>query len=351
MKIVFSCGGKLVPASRFRVEPLVAHLRRSGHQVRVIYGYGERDNRFRNLRLRKLYRVAARLWRAVRTMAVSRSEILVVQRLAIPLLAWPELVAARRGVPIIFDFDDAIFMGNGRIGNYLRRAAFEQVTRNARAVVAGNQWLAGKVSANADVRVLATCIDTKAYCPLEGEEPPVPTIGWMGTSGNLQYLRQLIPAFAALRREGFAFKVLLCSDVRDDKLLEALGADFVYWSAEQEVAILNAMSIGLMPLQHDDWSRGKCSFKIIQYMAVGIPAVASAVGFNCDAIAEGKTGLLVPEGGDWADPLRHLLKDARLRSAMGRAARERAVSRFDIAVAERSYADLLEEVPRQLQVV
>jgi glycosyltransferase involved in cell wall biosynthesis len=280
-------------------------------------------------------------------MMVRRGELLIVQRLAIPFTAIPERVAASRGAKIIFDFDDAIFLG---AAGALRRTAFRQITGQSTLVVAGNSWLAAQVPPGPPVAVLPTCIDTDRYRPSSKGPGPIPVIGWMGTRGNLPYLQPLIAEVAKLREEGLSFGVRLCSDLRDDILVRALDAEFLKWTPEDEIDILNSFDIGLMPLPDDDWSKGKCSFKIIQYMAVAVPAVASAVGFNHDAIEDGETGNLVKEGGSWADPLRTLLKNPELRRSMGDAARRRAVAKFDIEIARDAYRGFVTRPPVHSQL-
>lgn len=341
MNVTFSCGGRLVPASRFRVDPIADHLRAQGHRVAVIYGYGRRDAEIRAAPLRKLYRTGARLLRAARSAFVSTREVFFVQRLAIPLLAWPEMIAAKRGAPLLFDFDDAIFLGSNPAATALRRAAFDQVCRSATLVVAGNAWLAGHVPAGVETHIIPTCIDTGLYRPRDRREDGPVVIGWMGTGTNLPGIEQIVPAIQALRAQGVPFRFLLCSDERDEGLIARLGADFLYWSKETELATLQSFDIGLMPLRDDLWSKGKCSFKIVQYMAVGTPAIASAVGFNIDAVADGETGLLVAPDVDWTEPLRRLVEDRDLRERMGRAARERALALFDVRVAAQRYEALL----------
>lgn len=341
MNVTFSCGGRLVPASRFRVDPIADYLKARGHQVRVIYGYGRRDAEIRSGALRKLYRTAARLLRAARSALVSTREIFFVQRLAIPLLAWPEVLAAKRGAPLLFDFDDAIFLGSNAAATALRRAAFEQVCRSATLVVAGNAWLAGHVPAGVETHIIPTCIDTDLYHPRARQAEGPVVVGWMGTGTNLPGLEAVVPAIQALRGQGVPFRFLLCSDERDEALIARLGAEFRYWSKETELETLQSFDIGLMPLKDDEWSKGKCSFKIVQYMATGTPAVASAVGFNVDAVADGETGTLVPPGREWTGALQRLIEDDDLRGRMGRAARERALTMFDVRVAERRYEALL----------
>lgn len=342
--MTFICGGRLVPASRFRVVPVAAQLERGGWSTRIIFGFGAMDAKIRPPLARTAYRAAARVRRAVRTAALSGKGPVVVQRLALPWTSWPEGLAARAGRPLVFDFDDAVFLGRGGGISTLRSRALWSVFDAAERVVAGNNWLAGFVPNGAKVTVIPTCIDDAVYSPAEAPSAATnPLIGWIGSGTNLRYLWQLVEPLDRLRKEGLQFRCRICSDVKDDKLLKALGADFLPWTAAHEVEVLRSFDIGLMPLHDDDWCRGKCGFKLIQYMSVGKPVVASAVGFNLDVVREGVDGFLVNSGA-WFEPLRELINGPELRARMGSSARERVVAAFSIRSAGQAYLRILQDV-------
>jgi glycosyltransferase involved in cell wall biosynthesis len=338
--VTFICGGRLVPASRFRVIPVAERLQGLGWRPRTIFGYGEADQRIAPPVLRRAYRLACRLRRAAQTAAAPGEGPLVVQRLALPWVSLPERLAARSGRPLVFDFDDAVFLGADGAPSRLRGGALAGVFRAAEHVVAGNSWLAQAVPDPAKVSVIPTCIDVDAFTPAPGVADRPVVIGWMGTAGGYRYLAQLVRPLRELRASGRRFEVVVCSDAEDPGLLRALGARFVRWREAAELETLRSFDIGLMPLEDTDWCRGKCSFKLIQYMAVGLPLAASAVGFNRDVVTDAETGFLV-EGEAWFEPLAALIDDADLRRRMGGARRRRSVERFSLDAAAQAYHRIL----------
>ena len=340
-KVTFFCGGKEVPASRFRVDPVADYLSHDGWCVKKIYGYGPLDHHLGNSIIRKGYRASCRLRRAVKTARWHSQGPVVVQRLAWPWSSIAEQKLAQRTDGFVFDFDDAVFLGgNGKI-SFSRDRALKKIFSLSDKIVAGNSWLANYASDFGDVTIIPTCIDTEKYSPKSNNLGDTPVIGWIGTSGNFPYLEQLIVPLKKLRKDGLKFTFLICSDVINKSLFNSLNADFVKWSSEREVAILQSLDIGLMPLFDDDWCKGKCSFKIIQYSSVGVPSIGSAVGFNNDVILDEKTGYLV-KNFDWYSPIRTLLEDSGLRKKMGNNARSRMIKNYDIRSAGKQYKKILE---------
>lgn len=338
--ITFICGGKLVPASRFRVHPVAEALNRQGWNTEVIHGYGKFDQQISGSIARRGYRALCRGRRALRTLLLDTQGPVLVQRLALPWVGVPETTLAKRNRGLIFDFDDAIFLGSNGKENALRRRAVNSVFKNSSHVVAGNSWLAGQVTSDVPVSVIPTCIDTKHYIPRnhirrEGRL----RIGWIGTSSNLPNLWQLEKPLAQLRSRGFPFDFVVCSDSVDNALFRQLNATFEKWTPQGELRFLQSLDIGLMPLADTDWSRGKCSFKMIQYMSVGCPTVASAVGMNIDVLEDDIGGRLVYDE-DWEGPLAELIGSNDTRVQASEQARARAVERYDIRVAIERYASI-----------
>lgn len=344
-RVTFICGGELVPASRFRVHPVAEALEKEQWNVRVIHGYGTLDQKIPVSFLRRAYRVSCRIRRAIQTARLGDDGPVMVQRLALPWFGKPEvLLSQNNDGRLVFDFDDAVFIKTNGQEHKLRRKAINAVFSHSAHVVVGNSWLAQAVTADVPVTVIPTCIDTQLYTPrlLVERKGPI-RIGWIGTSGNFIYLHQLVQPLAKLRAAGFCFEFVICSDATDASLFSALGAKFEKWSVERELPFLRSLDIGLMPLDDNDWCRGKCSFKIIQYMAVGCPVVASAVGMNIDVLNGSNAGWLV-KGGNWEEPLVELLKDEEQRGSAGFAARQRAVDYYDTQIAVNGYKKIFEKL-------
>lgn len=342
-RATFFCGGKLVPASRFRVDPIADRLNESGWNVEVRYGYGALDQKIPEGIGRVAYRTAMRAMRSIRTAVEPRPGPVMIQRLAWPLSSLPERLLALRGRPIVFDFDDAIFLDERAMLQKMRSKAFKQICRASAHVVAGNSWLASQVPTGIPVTVFPTGIDTVRYRPaINRQVDEIVRVGWIGTSSNFPYLFQIEQEIAKLRQRNVVFDFLICSDVDPVDFRSRTGASFVRWTPEVEVGFLQSLSIGIMPLADDDWCRGKCSFKIIQYMATGCPVVASNVGFNKDVVLQEETGLLV--GADWAEALEFLVTNPDVREKYAARARASVVQRFDIGRISQSYEQILSEL-------
>lgn len=339
LRATFICGGELVPASRFRVHPVVESLRREGWAADLIQGYGPLDRKLSGSPLQRAYRAACRVRRTYRTATLAADGPVLVQRLAWPWWAYPEVRLASRCTGLVFDFDDAVFLGEGGRTSRSRRSALTNMFAASRHVVAGNSWLAQAVDAPVPVTVLPTCIDTRAYVPPSQPRDGRVVIGWIGSSGNFPYLAQIMEPLSELRRMGVLFDLRLCSDVEPEEFCRVTGANFERWSPQGEIPFLQSLDIGLMPLDDTDWCRGKCSFKLIQYMAVGCSVVASDVGMNRDVVEEGGSGYLVR--GDWKDALADLILNRDRRQSMGLMARRMAVERFDVSKAVDCYRSIL----------
>ena len=225
--------------------------------------------------------------------------------------------------PRVLDVDDAIWLAGHRGERTAARLA-----RQVDAVVAGNETIAAWYRPHAKrVTVVPTPVDTALYRPAAALAGPAAeaqtlTIGWIGTDGNHPNLAIAKPAVKALLADRPETRFLVVSNRRpagwafDDRRLI-----FRPWAESRELADLQAMDIGLMPLQDTPWSRGKCSYKLLQYLAVGIPAVASPVGMNRDVLTSGDVGMAADSAGDWYAALDRLCADAALRRHMGRKGR------------------------------
>lgn len=330
------------PGQRFRWEQWAGHLEADGLGVHFLtcstpaIGAARR----KGLRLRSGFLFAIRyfpwLFEALR--AGTSADLVVVSRNA--ALTGPPVVEAILAAfkkPIVYDLDDAIYRPPEVGDNFLRRLArcdWRCGFIGARAVLvgAGNPNLRDYMRGfNDNVVLWPTTVDTERNTPrAKPDATPPPVIGWTGSHSTAHYLEAILPALGALQRE-MAFEMLVIGAEVD---LEAHGLDghCVPWSAETEVALIGQIDIGLMPLADTEWARGKCALKAIQYLALGIPAVASDVGMNRDVVIDGETGFLVKPGGDWEPALRRLLSDARLRRRMGAAGRTHVVENYSAAV-------------------
>jgi glycosyltransferase involved in cell wall biosynthesis len=243
-----------------------------------------------------------------------------------------------KGVPLVFDFDDAIFLRGkhpGTLNPYLRPLKFpgktKRICRLASHVIAGNYYLAAYAAGfNPRVTVVPTTIDTEKYTPrppASGAAPPV--IGWSGSYSTVQHLdtvRRMLQRLA--RTERFRLRVVGAEGYR----LEGVDVEAVPWNAETETDDLSAMDIGIMPLPENEWTRGKCGLKALQYMALGRPAVCSPVGVNPTIIRDDRNGLLAATEDEWIAKLTRLLRSPALRERLGAAGRATVEAEYSASI-------------------
>ena len=264
------------------------------------------------------------------------------------LLSLGKVRALARRHKLVFDFDDAIWTsekGDRSLFTRLRtKARLASVLERSAVVLAGNDYLADYARRyNPNVIVIPTVVDTALYPARDHAEARVLTVGWVGHSVNFKYLAALGDA---LRRIAAVRPLRLLVVADQDFHAEGIAVENRRWSEEAEVGHILEMDIGLMPLADDDWTRGKCGFKAIQYMAAGIPPVASRVGMNAQLIAHGVDGFLVSSQQEWFDALTLLCGDAGLRHRIGQAARQTVQARYSLQgtgpVVSRIFAGLLQ---------
>src|SRR5438067_4051935 len=245
-------------------------------------------------------------------------------------------LAAGNRPPIVFDFDDAIFLPNvsdanrlirvlkmpGKVGSIIQRSAH---------VVAGNEFLASYARHYNDVvTVIPTSVDTTKFVPrspgASDRRGGALVIGWIGTPTTATYIAGLDRALRRVReRHSFRLRV---SGASSSVTMKGIDVENVPWTLDDEVRLFNTCDIGVYPLADDEWSRGKCGFKAIQFMACGVPVVASAVGVNRDIIQDGVNGFLAATEDEWVEKLERLLMDGELRRRLGAAGRRTIEERY-----------------------
>jgi glycosyltransferase involved in cell wall biosynthesis len=325
-KILFltQAGGDL-PSVRFRVSPYVQLGRESGWRV---------DSK----------RIPKSFFERIRFIhSLERYHFIIIQKKLFSALE-PSLLK-RKCTKLFFDFDDAIWTSHPSVAPGPKRDArelkdkkrFFRQCSQVDAVIAGNSYLAakaGEVSNN--ISIVPTPLDTDEY-RLGEFNSGVPTVGWMGTSSNLFFLEDILDGLRPVLSENPAFIV-------SNKKYAGSGKELVNyedWSSENEVRQLQSMDIGLMPLTDDEYTRGKCGFKLLQYMACGAVPIASDVGFNREIIEDGRDGFLIKSQSEWLDRVKLLTNDTELRMQMREAARDKVVSKFSLnVVAERLWESL-----------
>jgi glycosyltransferase involved in cell wall biosynthesis len=251
-----------------------------------------------------------------------------------------------RRVPLVFDFDDAIYLPASSAPNrwaaWLKdRLKTGKLCRLAAHVTVGNEVLAEYARPRSRaVTVVPTTIDTDLYLPEARTAQPLPVVGWTGSVTTLPYLVQLEEALRVLRRK-VAYRLLV---IGGELAVPDLDVECRPWRAATEIADLRPIDVGLMPLPDDPWTRGKCGLKALQYMALGIPPVVAPVGINGTIVENGVNGFHARTNAEWVERVACLLKDPGLRRRLGDAARRTVVEGYSAAVHAKRVAAVLRSV-------
>jgi glycosyltransferase involved in cell wall biosynthesis len=345
------------PSQRFRFEQFLGDLRSRGHECSHSWLLDADDDRtfYGKAPLQKKAVVGLKsLLKRVREIATGqlfRYDVALVQREAMFMgpPVYEELYARTRG-SLILDFDDSIWITGVSEGNrafaFLKSAGkTDRLIARSRMVFAGNEYLADHARPlNPNTVVVPTTIDTDEYQPAishdTGKRPIV--IGWSGSFSTIQYFKPMVPVLRRLKeRHGdrVAFRVIGDGGYAEPSLdLKGLP-----WKLDTEVADLRGIDIGLMPLPDDEWSRGKCGLKGLQYMALEIPTLMSPVGVNSEIIQDGQNGFLPRDDAQWFERLSALLEDAALRERLGKAGRDTVQQRYS----RRAWSDRYEQLLRE----
>lgn len=260
-----------------------------------------------------------------------------------------ERLLGRSGVPMVYDFDDAVFVPyrsptNSGLSWLKFPGKTAAICRAATVVTAGNGYLAEYARRwNPRVEVVPTTIDLDRYTLGTRNDNERPVIGWTGTHSTYQHLDRLQPVLARLAAEqDFVLRVIGPSPYR----MAGVEVEYRPWRSASEVDDLRGIDVGVMPLPDDPWSRGKCGAKALQYMALGIPAVCSPVGVNVEIIEHGTNGMLVADEAEWSAALATLLHAPGERERMGQAGRFTVETRFSGQVHGPRVAALLRSLAR-----
>ncbi|MEO8180403.1 MAG: glycosyltransferase family 4 protein [Deltaproteobacteria bacterium] len=332
LRVTALTGGRNVPSARFRVRQYIAPLRALGVEVREMCPLLGRYPPATKL-IRPLWAALSLAERLPALAASYCGHVTLLQRELLSTLATLEGLSAR---PRVFDMDDAIFLrGNGHV---------RRIVASCDLVICGNQYLAEHVSAwNRRVEILPTAVDTERYRPLTS--PPserASIIGWIGSSVNLPSLLQIEAPLARVLQRFPKAKLRVVSDACPIfRSLAREQLEFLPWSTSIEVAAIGGMTVGLMPLEDSAWSRGKCSFKMLQYLSAGVPAVVSPVGMNREVAALGSFAALASSNDEWYGQVAAWLADPEAAAELGRSARAAIESHFSVTAIAPRLARLL----------
>lgn len=337
-------------SSRYRTFQFLPALREAGLDCEVapLFDDAYLAGKYRSGRAHPLD-VARALGRRLRDlMRVRQFDLLVLEYELLPYFpAWIERLLAHQGVRYTVDYDDALFHQYDLHRKGLVRALLGDkiaaVMRGARLVTAGNEYLAAYAArAGAKwVEQVPTVVDLRKYAPRPADRLDGPVvIGWIGSPATTKYLDSVAAALAQVCRETGA-RVRLVGAAPG--ALAGVPADLAAWNESTEARDIAAFDIGIMPLADGPWEQGKCGFKLVQYMACGVPVVASPVGANRRIVEHGVHGFLASTPQEWVQALTELVRDAALRARMGAAGRRRVEDSYSMQVVAPRLAQLLQQ--------
>lgn len=328
-------GGVDIASARFRVRAYLPYMAGTGV---ALTEYASHAGQYppRGLWRRPGWagcRVGEALVDAVRS---RRSDLVLFQRELLSTFVTVEPLFRR---PRVLDVDDAIWL-------HPRGAFALKLARHCDAIICGNPYLADYFSrSKRPVFILPTGVDVARFMPRTSAGGARLLIGWSGTSGNLGFLEALDrPLAIVLKMHADARLRVVCDRPPEFKEIPREKIDYVRWSADVEVAALQDLTVGLMPLEDNPWTRGKCAFKMLTYMGCGVPVVVSPVGMNGTVLAQERVGFAARSDGEWVEALDVLLRDRDMAARMGRTGRALVERFYSLAKLAPRFAKILKEV-------
>jgi glycosyltransferase involved in cell wall biosynthesis len=347
MRFLFVTSGSRAPSTRFRILPYVPAIEAAGHRCEVAHSFPEKYDYFKTIgwRLSQRLKRTVRHWHAFLA-SYRRYDAIIIEREVFDDDTSDMEQRFRAATSnLVLDVDDGIFLRHPH--------KFATICQLPNTIIAGNHWLAEHVATLLEPKALQpkiitipTCIRLADYAPKPLQsQPSRPVIGWIGTPGNVAFLSVAAEGLRKTAKQ-LDYELLIVSSNLDSLPTQSLAGvnhTFRPWNPTREVADLHSMDIGLMPLPADDpWMKYKCGLKLIQYLAVGIPGIASPVGVNSDILAGQLSGRLAASPKEWELALTELISSAQLRQECGTAGRELVKAQFSIESQQAKLISILE---------
>ena len=356
-KILFVAAHRLnrSPSQRFRFEQFFNYLEQNGFQCELSYLLSEKDDGIfysQGSYPEKFYILLKNFIKRLKDVVqASRYDIIFIQREAFFTRSiFFEKCFRKVAGRIIFDFDDAIWLhdisdANKKLGWLKNPKKTSKIIQLADMVFAGNQFLADyALQFNKNVVVIPTTIDTSYHKKTTSEKKDSRIcVGWTGSHTTIKHFEYALPFLKKLKEkysEKIYFKVIGDEDFVNDEL-EIKG---IAWKADTEIQEISEIDIGIMPLPNDDWAKGKCGLKGLQYMALEIPTVLSPVGVNKEIVEDGLNGFLASLTDEWVEKISRLINSKELREQIGKAGRKTVIEKYSFESQKEKYLNCFKEL-------
>lgn len=290
--------------------------------------------------------IAGYLKRFLKLWSVFKYDQLVIEKELFPYVpAFAEKLLNLLGFNYIVDYDDAVFHNYDQHGNVVIRKVLgkkiDAVMKNSSRVVAGNSYLADRArkAGAKKIEIIPTVIDLKRYGVQEKEQGKL-VIGWIGTKTTFE--KHLLPQrnwIKKIQEENADIEFHIVGITEDMEL--GKNVKYIPWTEDSEVREIKQFDVGIMPLEDSLWEKGKCSYKIIQYFACGIPAIASPVGMNTEVVIPHKNGFLVTTENDWLHAIHTLKVNKELRQDFGQNGRSMVEDHYSIQITAKKWIEIL----------
>lgn len=344
-------------SNRFRVEQYLPYLEKEGigYSVRPFvssefYRILYQPGRF----LSKVYFfIKSSLKRIIDLLGIYKYDLVFVHREAFPFGPpfFEILLSKLFSKPLVYDFDDAIFLGErseaNRAISFLKNPGkVAGIISFSEQVIVGNNYLKEYAQRfNKNITVIPTPIDTEKFKPFNSpHEKNGIVVGWIGSHSTAGYLLELKDVFQQLKKDNSDLVIRLIGAEKYEKLLP--GTECRAWTLGDEIEELGSFDIGLMPMPDNPWTKGKCAFKLLLYMSMGIPSVCSPVGMNEKVIRDGENGFFASTSEEWLKKIQVLVSDRDYRRKIGAAGRRSVQEKYDLKLWAPVFIGVLKEAAK-----
>ncbi|AFL82355.1 glycosyltransferase [Aequorivita sublithincola DSM 14238] len=310
-------------SSRLRSYQYFPFLEEAGFSVSVFPLFSDKYlNQLYNGKVSKITILNCYFKRLINLYKISKKTKVVIEKELFPYLpAWAEQFLSFLGINYVVDYDDAIFHNYDKNRNsfirFLLKNKIDVVMRNSKCVMAGNSYLKSRADEAGAKRVyiIPTVIDLNRYTVQEKDISNTNfVIGWIGSPSTFKYVQEIAPVLKELALNGASIHIVGANgDLGFTK-----NVTFISWNEESEVNNISNFDVGIMPLEDTPWEKGKCAYKLIQYMACGLPVVASPIGMNNEVVHSGENGFLASTNLEWSEALNKYKNNPDLRRRNGK---------------------------------